>query len=103
MKQALFQVGMYRQQKKRVTLNGLIIQRSAKYICIPIYLYTHIIYIYIYIYIHVNTHIFIVCCFFTASSLLKISLKDYMYSSTIYKKVVFFKLISVDYKNFIWH
>ena len=36
--------------KKKVTLNGLIIQRSAKYICIPIYLYTHIIHTHIYIY-----------------------------------------------------
>ena len=74
---ALFEVGMYRQQRKS-HLIGLPIQRSSKYICIPIYLYIHIIYIYIYIYIHVNTHIFIVCCFFTASSLLKTALKDYM-------------------------
>lgn len=44
---ALFEVGMYRQQRKS-HLSGLPIQRSSKYICIPIYLYIHIIYIYIF-------------------------------------------------------
>ena len=71
MKQAQFQVGMYRQQKKSHLEWPDNTEVCKIYMYTYLSIHTHNIHTHIYIYVHVNIHIFIVCCFFTASSLLK--------------------------------